>query len=300
MTTMPEEATAFAPGHITGFFEIRDEAADPAQMGSRGAGFSVELGVRSRVWLEEGVTPGVEVLDHGRPIEASTTRRAVEFLLGDSSALVHVDQTMELPVSQGFGMSSAGALSACLALAKLLDRPRREAVWAAHCAEVVQRTGLGDVVGAAAGGFEVRVKPGCEPYGEVRAWSSEAAPNDVLLAVVSPAVSTKKVLADPARRREIDRVGGALVDAFVGDPSLSAFVDASRRFATETRLATAEILQLWDSQDAVAGIGQCQLGGSVFAFGASASVENRLRSAGPTFRTTIDRRGARLLEGPQP
>jgi pantoate kinase len=291
-----DEATAFAPGHITGFFEIRDEATDPAQIGSRGAGFSVSLGVTSRVRLDRESPPGITVTERGAPLEAATTRRALALLVADEPVHVHVEQRMDLPVSQGFGMSAGGALSAALALVQLLGRSRQEAVWAAHCAEVFQRTGLGDVVGAAAGGFEVRVRPGCAPYGEIRPWAPDGPATDVLLAVVSPAVLTKRVLTDPARRADIQRRGGALVDEFLEDPTLSQFVDASRRFATESRLATAEILKLWDQVGHRVALGQCQLGGSVFVFGADADVERRLRALGPVFRTRIDREGARPVE----
>lgn len=292
---MTEEATGFAPGHITGFFEIRDEAADPAQIGSRGAGFSVAMGVTSRVRVDTEGVPGVTVLHEGRPVEAATTRRAVEFLAAEERVHVSIDQRMDLPVSQGFGMSAGGALSATIALAKLLGRTRREAVWAAHCAEVLQRTGLGDVVGASVGGFEARARPGCEPYGEVRNWTPHGPAADVLLAVVSPEVLTKRVLSDPRRRAEITRRGATLVDEFLEDPTLSRFVEASRVFATEAHLATPEILRLWDEVGHRHALGQCQLGGSLFVFGATTDFERRLRTQGPVFRTRIDLEGARLL-----
>jgi len=296
VTRLADEAVAFAPGHITGFFEIRDEAADPAQIGSRGAGFSVALGVTSRVRVDRESMPGVTVLEEGRPVEAATTRRALELLVGPEAVHVAVDQHMQLPVSQGFGMSAAGALSASIALADLLGRTRREAVWAAHCAEVLQRSGLGDVVGAARGGFEVRAKPGCEPYGDVRSWTSDAAAHDVLLAVVSPAVLTRRILTDPVRRREIQALGGRLVDDFLEDPTLSNFVDSSRRFSTEAHLATPEILRLGDALGPHVALGQCQLGGSVFVFGSNNEAARRLRAAGSLYATTIDAEGARLVD----
>lgn len=291
---MKVEATAFAPGHITGFFEIQDAAADPAQKGSRGAGFSVMHGVQSRVRISDEGFPGVRVVVNGEVSDAATTRRAIDLLAGDRGLEVDVDQTMQLPVSQGLGMSSAGALSAALALAETLQLARREAVWAAHCADVFQRTGLGDVVGAAAGGFEARAKPGVEPFGEVRAWTPDAPVGPVLLAQISDAVLTRRVLTDPARRANINRIGAGLVDRFLEGPSLTAFVDASRRFSLETGLASPEIARLYAARPGLA-MGQCQLGGSVFAFGVRPEV--RASFAGYTvFETQIDPHGARVSQ----
>ena len=45
-----EQATAFCPGHITGFFHLRHE--NLLETGSRGAGLCVRLGAQSRVVLQ--------------------------------------------------------------------------------------------------------------------------------------------------------------------------------------------------------------------------------------------------------
>ncbi len=295
MSPVRTEAAAFAPGHITGFFEICDDADDPAQIGSRGAGFSVDCGVTSRVLVDDGGVPGVSVVVDGSPSEAATTRRAVDLLAGTRALHVRVDQTADLPVSQGFGMSAAGSLSAALGVAEALRLPRREAVWAAHCAEVMQRTGLGDVVGSNLGGFEVRTAPGVEPYGRIKAWKPDAPVGSVLLCVVSPTVLTKRVLTDPQRRAEIVRIGRAAVDAFQDDPTLARFVDASRRFAVEAGLATPEISKAWSTLGPGVRSGQAQLGGSVFVFGAGPETRRSLERMGPVHPVSIDFQGARVV-----
>lgn len=293
---MRAEAAAFAPGHITGFFEIRDEATDPAQIGSRGAGFSVNRGVTSHVHVHDAGYPSVTVHVNGTQAEAATTRRAVELLVGNRDLEVAIRQTMDLPASQGFGMSAAGALSATLALAEALRLPQREAVWAAHVAEVVQRTGLGDVVGAARGGFEMRVQPGLEPYGQVQSWRPEAPVGPLTLAVVAEAVSTKRVLTDSQRRQEINRRGARCVEDFAVDPSLTHFVELSRAFALEARLASAPILRLWDELGPGVRGAQCQLGGSVFVFAASPQTRRRLQQTGSVFPVEVDYAGARVVQ----
>lgn len=290
---------AFSPGHVTGFFQILDDEPDPAKVGSRGAGFSIRHGVTSRVRIVAGAMPGVSVKVDGKPFDATTTRRAAEILCAGQEIHVDVEQRMDLPVSQGFGMSSAGALSTALALAHCLGQPRSEAVRAAHVAEVVQRTGLGDVVGADAGGFEVRVRPGLPPGGEVRQWVPEPAVDEVLLAVVADAVSTKKVLSDPVRRKEINAAGANQVEAFLRAPSFSSFIEGSRVFARSGRLVPPAMRGLWEELGDGLAAGQCQLGGSLFVFGAPPKVQKALEARGPVFVTRIDPEGARLIPGPQ-
>ncbi|MBI2076883.1 MAG: hypothetical protein HYT80_00730 [Euryarchaeota archaeon] len=292
---MKATATAFAPGHVTGFFEICDDAEDPARIGSRGAGFSVKLGVTSRVSVDEDAFPAVEVRVNRAQDRADTTRSAVELLLGGTQPGVLVEQTMDLPVSQGFGMSSAGALSATLALASILGRPRKDAVWAAHTADVTQRSGLGDVVGAAVGGFELRLEPGLEPYGRVASFRTRETVDDVLLAVVDQEILTKRILTSPADRAGIKKAGADALRRFQEDPGLRSFADASRTFSLETRLASDRIIRVYNELERLAFVSQCMLGGSVFVFGRSSEVRQRLSRHGPVFATKVDFEGARLL-----
>lgn len=240
--------------------------------------------------------PGITARINGAPAEAATTRQAIELLLGtDTEACVTVDQSMDLPVSQGFGMSAAGALSAALAVAAIQRRPRRDAVWAAHCAEVVNRSGLGDVVGADLGGFETRREPGIPPHGVIEPFPPGDPVDDVLLAVVDEAILTKRVLSDPEHRLRIKHAGHEALERFWAAPSLRSFADTSRDFSLASRLAGERIARIYRETERLAYVSQCMLGGSVFAFGRSPEVRQRLSKYGPVFATKIDREGARLL-----
>jgi pantoate kinase len=248
------------------------------------------------VRIETGSWTGVTVRINGSPADAQTSRDAVELLLGDARDVhVIVDQTMDLPVSQGFGMSAAGALSASLALGQILGRPRLEAVWAAHCAEVNQRSGLGDVVGAAVGGFEMREEPGVEPHGRIVPFKTGEPTDDVILAVVDEAILTKTILRDPARRQQIKQQGAAALKSFRTAPGLRSFADVSRKFSLDTRLASDRIARIYNELERMALVSQCMLGGSVFAFGRSADVRQRLSRYGAVFQTKVDFEGARVL-----
>lgn len=291
---MDGEAEAFAPGHITGFFEICDEPNDPSRIGSRGAGFSVDKGVRSRVRITTDDLPSIDVRIDGQPEPAPTTRRAVELLAAPAGVHAEVDQTMELPVGQGFGMSAAGALSAAMATAEVLGRTTAEAVWAAHTAEVLNRTGLGDVVGAAQGGFEVRLEPGLPPYGRVESWTPKPPPAQVLLAIVAPELSTRRVLSDAAQRAQIQRAGAEAVRSFAAARSLEHFVALARRFSLGTRLADPRILAAYDRLGPSTLASQSMLGGSLFVFSGSPTVRKTLEGLGRVIEAGIDTQGARL------
>ncbi|MGQ0535553.1 MAG: pantoate kinase [Methanobacteriota archaeon] len=299
---MPE-AAAFCPGHITGFFSIHDDAPDPERKGSRGAGFSVDLGATSHVALSAAPAPEIHVFIDGEPArDAATTRRAVELLLGRSPVSAKVRTELDLPVSQGFGMSAAGALSAALAVAKAAGLGRSEALRAAHVAEVERRTGLGDVAGAWTGGVEIRRRPGLPPWGAVEKVAADA---EIVLCVVGEPVATPRVLSDPVRRKRIRDAGDEALALLLQRPTLPELVRLSADFARRTGLASDAVL---DALAAVEGAGgaasMSMLGNSVFALGPRArDIEAVLAPLGDTFVVRIDPGGARLLtiqrdEGP--
>ncbi|MGE5379344.1 MAG: pantothenate kinase, partial [Candidatus Saccharibacteria bacterium] len=87
----------------------------------------------------------ITIAINGTRSEAPVTRTAIGLLLGDRPLDVVVETRLQLPVGAGFGMSAAGALSAAFALTKAAARDSSAAFAAAHRAELMNRTGLGDV-----------------------------------------------------------------------------------------------------------------------------------------------------------
>lgn len=189
-------------------------------------------------------------------------------------------------------MSAAGALSAALATAHALGLQRGEALGAAHTADVLQRTGLGDVVGSDVGGFEARVRPGVPPIGEVMPWTPESVPRSVVLAVADRSVATRRVLSDPGARDRISRIGGRVMEAFLATPTLGGFVAGSRAFAREAGLETPTIRGLLEGLGPGQAAAQCQLGGSVFAFDPSRTARARLEGVEGFVETRVASRGA--------
>src|SRR6266516_3079679 len=181
-SSMVSEGEAFCPGHVTAFFEVVEDP-DPRKKGSRGAGLCLGLGVHPVARLREAPRPSIDILVNGRRNTADVTRKVAEKILAGGSFEVKILSESPLPVSQGFGVSAAAAVSTALALDDALDRrtPRAELVAIAHETEVECGTGLGDVVPASLGGMDLRWKPGAPGYGEVRTFPVHA---DLLLAVL--------------------------------------------------------------------------------------------------------------------
>jgi len=117
---MALESSAFCPGHVTAFFEPVDHP-DPFKRGSRGAGLCLSLGVKTRVKARLGRKQNVRVYLNRQEVPAPTTKLAVERAIGGAAFEVIVQSEVQLPISQGFGMSAAGALSAALAVNEALD-----------------------------------------------------------------------------------------------------------------------------------------------------------------------------------
>ena len=280
------KAKAFSPGHVTGFFEIRPDD-DPLSSGSRGAGMCLTLGATSEVLMVPATRQSIKVTINGRNSKAEVTKRAIRHLIGDKGYRVEVVTELELPLSQGFGMSAAGSLSAAMGAAILLGKERQEAYEASHRAEIETGCGLGDVSAIHRGGITLRRRAGLPPKGEVV--RIEGAP-DVVLAVVGRRLLTKDILKDEDKRREINDKGGYLVDSLVKDPCLDKLMVNSRIFALETGLATKRIARAIDRASMHGQASMSMLGNSVFAVGDAEKLRESLSGVGTTICCKVDTR----------
>ncbi len=290
---MVSEGEAFCPGHATAFFEVHEDP-DPRAKGSRGAGLSLSLGVRTVAKVREARRSSLDIMVNERRQKAEVTQRVVEKLTGSRSLEIKILSETPLPVSQGFGVSAAAALSTALALDEALGGglPRDELVAIAHEAEVECATGLGDVVPASLGGMDLRWKPGAPGYGEVRTFPVQA---DLLLAVLGQEIPTKSILRDASKVATINRVGGALVDEFSRSPSFERLFDLGNRFAEETGLANRTMLEVIRASRMFGRATMAMLGNSLFATGKSEQLASLYRKFGTLQRCEVDNEGARVL-----
>jgi pantoate kinase len=275
--------------------------------GSRGAGLCIDLGVTTSVELSQGER-GIEIHLNGQPSDAPVTRHALEALLPGGDLHITVNSEFELPASQGFGISGAGALSAGLALMQALREHDgrglnfRSVVEAAHCAEVLNRTGLGDVVAQVTGGFTIRRTPGLPPEENVihmHTLHGLDKPAIVLLCVIGDETYTSKVLGDEEKRRAINRVGGRLVDEMLKAPSADLLMSSSYRFVHETGLISPGVHDVVESISEICPASMSCLGNSIFCITTEDPIADEvaqvLSGAGKFFMCSIDQQGARVI-----
>ncbi len=285
---MVSQGEAFCPGHVTAFFEVHDDP-DPRKKGSRGAGLCLNLGVHTVARVRDDARTSIDIIVNGRRQKAEVTQRVAQKVLGGRSCEVKILSETDLPVSQGFGVSAAAALSTALALD---DAPRDELVAIAHETEVECGTGLGDVVPASMGGMDVRLKPGAPAHAEVRTFPVDA---DLLLAVIGPEMPTKAVLRDPKKVAAINRIGGALVDEFSRGPTLERLFELGARFAEGTGLADKRVLEVIRASRMFGRATMAMLGNSVVAMGNREQLATLYLKFGTLQRCGVDNEGARVL-----
>lgn len=290
---MASESTAFCPGHITAFFEVCEDA-DVVRKGSRGVGLCLSKGVVSTVVVSESKRQEISVYIDGRLTRDSVTELAVRKWLGNQQLKVGVDSVNQLPISQGFGMSGAGALSAIVALddAAGTKQPIEDMVRTAHIAEVESLTGLGDVYPQAMGGLVIREMPGAPPYGKLNRIQIE---QEVVLCILGGELETREILQDKRAVKRINRAGKTHVDSFISNPDLERLFILSEDFAKEAELASERILDAIESCADFGYAGMSMLGNSVFACGETEHLIKALRRFGKVIRCEVDNRGARII-----
>ena len=289
---MTVRKSAFCPGHITAFFEIRDDAQEPLKKGSRGAGLCISLGARSTVSIEDSSWQELKIRIDGRETDAPVTRDALNYMLGDRKLRVEVDTALDLPMEQGFAMSAAGSLSAALAACEAIGIDHRKAFEAAHIAEVKNLTGLGDVAGISAGAMDLRVEPGLPPFGRVERIDIEA---ELVLSVLGKPIKTPGILRDPEKRRAISVAGNKCVTEFSEHKTLEHLFALGMEFVEEAGLISPEVLRGIMAAEEHGISSMVMLGNSIFCAGETKELMKDLRPLGHTYRCEIDRKGPRIL-----
>lgn len=266
MSTEGPVGRAFAPGHITGFFEIHDDPL-PQKRGSTGCGLVLDVGIETAVSECVGMT---KIILDGIPVLAETTRAVVEQLVDFP---VKVSCTSSIPIGCGFGASAAGALSVAYALneAFSLGLTSNQLLEAAHIAEVTNGSGMGDAEGQSQGGIPIRLSAGCPPYGKLDRVPS---PPFEIFCVVLGELSTDSILEDSAIMDEINSAGRESLCSLLSKPTLENFMQLSKEFTLRCGLSSERLLDAIEAVDAIGGMSsQAMLGDTIFAVSGTASKE---------------------------
>ncbi len=130
---------AWAPGNISLLFKVMPNP-DPAKAGSLGSGFTVNEG--ATVTVKKARTTCVSFNE--QPVVIPTVGEVISRL---TKQPLSISIETPLPLGSGFGISGASALATAHAVNALLALHKSDVELAqiAHTAEVVHKTGLGDV-----------------------------------------------------------------------------------------------------------------------------------------------------------
>ena len=285
----PDTVTAFCPGHISGYFK-RIEGKSVATTGSIGAGIVISEGVTATVIPAITTTVSVNYRNRtGNLIPYSKTSPPVEYVLKKLGITASVITECCLPIGAGFGLSAAALISTLTAVNRshnLMLIPHDIAALA-HEAEVVHRTGLGDVAACQGGGRVVRSGPGIDGA-IIRSFDLP----EPLYAVSFGPISTPSVLGS---MEQMNRVAAA----YPSDPPKDSgdFFTISRLFAEKSGLLTREaspVIRQCAEKKIPASM--TMLGNGVFAYGYEA--RDILSAYGDVYRFTVAGNGARIIGDP--
>ena len=309
----PITAEAFSPAGISSFFEICDTTengqpkTDTNKIGARGGGFVIQKGVHTHVEIEEAKNTTVQIIINGKPApEAETSRTVAESLLAKTTKnqRITITHIVEVPIGAGFGSSAAGALGTALALSEVLKLKLtyNQIGRIAHAAEIKCKTGLGTVGPIMLGGCILTVEPGAPGTSIIDRIPLTA--DYVVVAGTYGPTATKRVLASPEKRREVNRWGKKTLDLILEEPTLENFLLRSREFAEKTGFMTEHTRQLARLAEKAGAIevAQNMVGEAVHAVANEENAENiaeafrQLLPSERILKAKIDFQGARLMK----
>lgn len=262
-----DDATAFVPGHLSGFSGVH-RADDPTAAGARGGGIVVSEGVRVTVRPFETEEKGLDVELNGDPVEFEGVSRVLRALRVPGA---RVEAETSLVPGAGFGVTGAVTLGTALAANAAFDRAlsENELLTVAHGAEVQSGTGLGDVVAGARGGVPLRLEPGGPAHNRV---DGIPARGRVEYLTLGGSLEADVELPPPEESDLRSGAAGRALSAVVSEPTLPVFMRASRRFAREADLLTDELRETVETVSRTGGEAAVAAGGpTVFALGSGLS-----------------------------
>jgi len=234
--------TAFCPAHVTGFFkaQLDDQNLKTNELGSLGAGFSIQDGVTTQVEVSPAEEFDYKITTDGYSTDNTSVS---EFVINDfikrtnSKYFINVHHEISVPVGYGLGSSGAVALSLAVALNKALNLnlSKEKVGQIAHNAEIMCKTGLGDVLASYYGGFEIRTKAGAPGVGVLEKINTDS---NVVLICFSP-ISTKKFITE--KIETINGLGGKMVDELRKTRNYNDFQDMSIKFSKYVQVMTPKM-----------------------------------------------------------
>ncbi len=254
-----KKITAFAPAHISGFF-IPKITKKPEESGSLGAGVCLDDGITA----EASFSNTTRILLDNKPFECSPVIDAIHTLT-DAPLKIKLNSTV--PFGAGFGASGASTLASVVAANQLqnVNLTKNQLAQIAHRAEVINRTGLGDIPAQITGGIVIRLKEGVPPHNKI----DKILTGKTQISWVSfKNISTKKILEDDTLQKQIVTSGENVLKNLICKPTIENFMIQSNKFTNEVNLASNHVLDAIEAARAKGYMAaQAMLGDTAFAIG---------------------------------
>lgn len=205
---------ADSPHHITSiFYPVKHR--DPARTGSIGVGLAVEprlKGCLSRIHTDN-------------PIVSRVSR-----LLGLDTP-IGVNTIASLPHSVGYAVSGATAIVASLVVGRSRGIGYRESLAAAHLADLLEGTGLGDVLSLSCGvGVVLRMKAGAPGVGETECLQLPGTLS--IVSVETGFMNTRELLRGLNER--VYELARKALDRLISEFTVEEFLNQSTVFSRES------------------------------------------------------------------
>ena len=295
--TIDSIGAGYAPAHITTIFEIFNSDPEPLKCGSRGIGFCIDKGISTFISIKKDTKQDIQVLFNNKEIAGETTISTIRNLIGDLNVKIQVFSYTELPQSQGFGLSGAGALSSAIALNSALNLKLNysELVNAAHSAEIYNKTGLGDVVAQATGGVVFREQQGAFKFGKIKNIKIRPKLKELVICILGQELSTSKIITDERYIRSINMGAKKYLSELQkimtnNTISFTELTKLSFSFVKESELLDSNVLKLIKriQLESAGFASMIMLGNAIFSVGNTKKIQTICEECGHTFVCNID------------
>lgn len=276
---------SFAPGHCTIFFQ--PVISHGKLIGAKGVGICLKLGTTS---IAED-SDELEIICNST--EPRTTLAALKMCNANN---VKIKIENHLPISQGFGMSSAGTLSALVSYFALRGgKNMYEIAKIAHNAEVCEKTGLGDVAAQITGGICVREEGGPPPY--TRVYKLILPLRRVAICIFDGEIKTKHVLDDDKMMRKIIDLGRKCMHEFSFEKTIHNLFKLGYEFGKKTKITPSEVIDIIDNiHHRKLGIATpVMIGNSILCLEPRKELIEFLKKYGNVYTCGVDWCGCRIL-----
>ncbi|MCE5298117.1 MAG: GHMP kinase [Methanoregulaceae archaeon] len=279
--------TAYCPGHISGYFRPVT-GSKYRDTGSIGAGIVTEEGVSVRARPSDTTSiVAKRLLKDGTIRDVFYDSPPLSYIAGRLGVGVRLETECQLPIGAGFGLSAAALMASAAAINTLFDMGMTMHACAelAHEAEIVHRTGLGDVAACQDGGRDFRMGPGIGA--EIRRFHDLEQP---LYAINFGPLHSPLILGSSDA---LHRISAAYPEDYPGTPE--KFFQLSRSFAERSGLLSPELHELLiqcEKEGITASM--TMLGNGIFAMGTGA--RDFLDSYGEVLELHVASGGVRIVE----